>query len=87
MYRFLGKKEPLKIYKTQSKSLQKISAVASHLPKLLLTNQVQKTIDALNKNESQKAEIERFYKKESNKNKLSDDLLDQKIIDMLKENL
>ena len=51
MYRFLGKKEPLKIYKTQSKSLQKISAVASHLPKLLLTNQVQKTIDALNKND------------------------------------
>ena len=41
--------------------------------------------DALEKNESQKAEIERFYKKESNKNKLSDDLLDQKIIDMLKE--
>ena len=41
--------------------------------------------DALVKNESQKAEIERFYKKESNKNKLSDDLLDQKIIDMLKE--
>ena len=51
MQRFLGKKEPLKIYKTQSKSLQKISAVASHLPKLLLTNQVQKTIDALNKND------------------------------------
>tara|TARA_Y100001968_G_scaffold247355_1_gene231798 strand:- start:103 stop:1389 length:1287 start_codon:yes stop_codon:yes gene_type:complete len=41
--------------------------------------------DALKKNESQKAEIERFYKKESNKNKLSDDLLDQKIIDILKE--
>ena len=41
--------------------------------------------DALEKNESQKAEIERFYKKETNKNKLSDDLLDQKIIDMLKE--
>ena len=40
----------------------------------------------MEKNESQKAEIERFYKKESNKNKLSDDLLDQKIIDMLKEN-
>ena len=51
MYRFLGKKEPLKIYKTQSKSLLKISAVASHLPKLLLTNQVQKTIDALHKND------------------------------------
>ena len=30
-------------------------------------------------------EIERFYKKESNKNKLADDLLDQKIIEMLKE--
>ena len=39
----------------------------------------------MEKNESQKAEIERFYKKESNKNKLSDDLLDQKIIDILKE--
>ena len=51
MYRFLGKKEPLKIYKTQSKSLKKISAVASQLPKLLLTNQVQKTIDALDKND------------------------------------
>lgn len=41
--------------------------------------------EALEKNESQKAEIERFYKKESNKNKLADDLLDQKIIEMLKE--
>ncbi len=49
-------------------------------------NEVENFIkDALVKNESQKAEIERFYKKESNKNKLSDDLLDQKIIDMLKE--
>ena len=41
--------------------------------------------DALNNNETQKDEIERFYKKESNKNKLADDLLDQKIIEMLKE--
>jgi FKBP-type peptidyl-prolyl cis-trans isomerase (trigger factor) len=41
--------------------------------------------EAIDKNESQKAEIERFYKKESNKSKLSDDLLDQKILDMLKE--
>ena len=41
--------------------------------------------EALEKNETQKAEIERFYKKESNKNKLSDDLLDQKIIEILKE--
>tara|TARA_A100000164_G_C21924643_1_gene782404 strand:- start:555 stop:1838 length:1284 start_codon:yes stop_codon:yes gene_type:complete len=41
--------------------------------------------EALHKNESQKAEIERFYKKESNKNKLADDLLDQKILEMLKD--
>ena len=41
--------------------------------------------EALDKHETQKAEIERFYKKESNKNKLADDLLDQKIIEMLKE--
>jgi len=41
--------------------------------------------EALDKNESQKAEIERFYKKESNKNKLADDLLDQKILEMLKD--
>ena len=37
-------------------------------------------------NKEQKEEIERFYKKESNKNKLSDDLLDEKILDLLKEN-
>ncbi len=42
--------------------------------------------EAIEKNANQKAEIERFYKKESNKAKLSDDLLDQKILDMLKEN-
>ena len=41
--------------------------------------------EAIEKNANQKAEIERFYKKESNKAKLSDDLLDQKILDMLKE--
>ena len=29
---------------------------------------------------------EKFYKKESNKNKLSDDLLDEKILVLLKEN-
>ena len=42
--------------------------------------------DAVEKNKEQKEEIERFYKKESNKNKLSDDLLDEKILDLLKEN-
>ncbi|MDG2287456.1 MAG: hypothetical protein P8L43_01655, partial [Candidatus Marinimicrobia bacterium] len=41
--------------------------------------------EAIEKNESQKDEIKRFYKKESNKSKLSDDLLDQQILDMLKE--
>ena len=41
--------------------------------------------ESLDKNESQKAEIERFYKKESNKKKLADDLLDQKILEMLKD--
>ena len=51
MNRFLGKKEPLKVYKTKSKSLKKISAIASQLPKLLLTNQVQNSIDALGKND------------------------------------
>jgi|TARA_B100001093_G_C26823805_1_gene1013118 trigger factor len=50
------------------------------------TNEIKDFIkEALEKNETQKAEIERFYKKESNKNKLADDLLDQKIIEMLKE--
>ncbi len=42
--------------------------------------------DAIDNNKEQKSEIERFYKKESNKNKLSDDLLDEKILDLLKEN-
>ena len=42
--------------------------------------------DAIEKNKEQKSEIERFYKKESNKNKLSDDLLDEKILDLLKKN-
>ena len=41
--------------------------------------------EAIEKNDSQKAEIERFYKKESNKSKLADDLLDQQILDILKE--
>tara|TARA_Y100000385_G_scaffold152070_1_gene157712 strand:- start:1331 stop:2617 length:1287 start_codon:yes stop_codon:yes gene_type:complete len=41
--------------------------------------------DAIEKNDTQKSEIERFYKKESNRAKLSDDLLDQEILDLLKE--
>ena len=61
-------------------------AIISNNELSVSTNDVDDFIkDALEKNESQKAEIERFYKKESNKNKLADDLLDQKIIEMLKE--
>ena len=42
--------------------------------------------NAIENNQDQKTEIERFYKKESNRNKLLDDLLDSKILDLLKEN-
>ena len=49
MHTFLPNKEPLKSYKTDSRSLKKIAEVASSLPKLLLTNKVQITIDSLNK--------------------------------------
>ena len=61
-------------------------AIISHQELSVSTDEVNDFIkEALDKNETQKAEIERFYKKESNKNKLADDLLDQKIIEMLKE--
>ena len=49
MITFLPKKDPLKTYKTNSRSLKKIEEVAANLPKLLLTNKVQKTINSLNK--------------------------------------
>ena len=49
MHTFLPTKEPLKTYRTSSRSLKKIAEVASSLPKLLLTNKVQITIDSLNK--------------------------------------
>ena len=49
MHTFLPNKEPLKSYRTDSRSLKKIAEVASSLPKLLLTNKVQITIDSLNK--------------------------------------
>ena len=42
--------------------------------------------NAIKNNQDQENEIERFYKKESNRNKLSDDLLDSKVLDLLKEN-
>ena len=49
MHTFLPNKEPLKSYRTDSRSLKKIAEIASILPKLLLTNKVQITIDSLNK--------------------------------------
>ena len=50
MHTFLSSKPPLKTFKTKSKSLIKLSSVASHLPKLLLTNKVQPTINNLSVN-------------------------------------
>ena len=49
MHTFLPKKNPLKSYKTISKSLTLIENTAASLPKLLLTNKVQSSIDSLNK--------------------------------------
>ena len=63
MNRFLSIKEPLKKYKTKSKSLIKIAEIASHLPKLLLTNQVQTTIDALDKKAFSVQKIIKFCKR------------------------
>ena len=49
MHTFLPEIDPLTSYKTRSISLENISNIASHLPKLLLTSKVQKTILKLNK--------------------------------------
>ena len=50
MHTFLPKNPPLKNYTSNYKSLKKISFIANELPKLLLTNSVQSTVDGLNKN-------------------------------------
>ena len=50
MNTFLPKKDPLKAYTTDARSLKLIADIAAHLPKLLLTGQVQKTIKDLNVN-------------------------------------
>ena len=50
MNTFLPKKDPLKTYTTDTRSLKLIADIAGHLPKLLLTGQVQKTIKDLNGN-------------------------------------
>ena len=50
MNTFLPKKDPLKTYTTDTRTLKLIADIAAHLPKLLLTGQVQKTIKDLNVN-------------------------------------
>ena len=50
MNTFFPKTVPLKSFTTKSKSLDLLSNIASSLPKLLLTNKVQPTVDNLNKN-------------------------------------
>lgn len=50
MHTFLPKKDPLKTYTTDTRSLKLIADIADHLPKLLLTGKVQKTIKDLNVN-------------------------------------
>jgi len=50
MNTFLPKKDPLKTYTSETRSLKLIADIACQLPKLLLTGQVQKTIKNLNGN-------------------------------------
>ena len=47
MKSFLPKQDPLKNYITKSRSLSKLEEIASELPKLLLTGNVQTLIDSL----------------------------------------
>ena len=62
MHTFLPKKNPLKSYKTISKSLTLIENTAASLPKLLLTNKVQSSIDSLKK---KSFSVDKILKKES----------------------
>ena len=50
MHTFFPKTPPLKTYKTKAKSLKNLENISSLLPKLLLTNKVQSTINSMNKN-------------------------------------
>jgi indoleamine 2,3-dioxygenase len=51
MKTFLPYKDPLKEYKSSSTSLNRLADIADQLPKLLLTNNVQKIINSLNTND------------------------------------
>ena len=50
MNTFFPKTPPLKSFKTKAQSLNLLSKIASSLPKLLLTNKVQPTVDCLDRN-------------------------------------
>ena len=50
MHAFLPKNPPIKNYKTKAKSLKNLENIASLLPKLLLTNKVQSTINSMRDN-------------------------------------
>ena len=73
MHTFLPKKNPLKSYKTISKSLTLIENTAASLPKLLLTNKVQSSIDSLNE---KSFSVDKILKAESKQeiNQIMDDL-------------
>ena len=62
MHTFLPKKNPLKSYKTISKSLTLIENTAASLPKLLLTNKVQSSIDSLKR---KNFSVDKILKEES----------------------
>ena len=64
MHAFLPKTPPIRNYKTKAKSLSNLTKVASELPKLLLTNKVQTTINNLKKEDFS---IDVLIKKKSDK--------------------
>ena len=51
MKTFLPSRDPLKEYKTSSKSLERLADIADQLPKLLLTSNIQKNINSLKIND------------------------------------
>ena len=51
MHTFFPKTPPIRYYKSKSKSLSNLTNIASELPKLLLTNKVQTTINNLKKDD------------------------------------
>ena len=57
MHTFLPKTPPIRNYKTKTKSLSNLTKVASELPKLLLTNKVQKTINNLSLHKVEKSKF------------------------------